>query len=548
MRKASLISMLILGSFIAPGPASADETILENPTFNDLSHQDINATQDLIEALRRAANRGPIFRISPQEISIDMKTGEHRSRSVRITNSGDEAGKILGVNLLGSISGISLENGCGEELRAGDFCELTVDFTAVDAGVISTSIIGTINEMSRSSFEVPVSIRVAAPPKPVEIAPEPAPKPEPKPEDSGKAQARAMPRNVAKSYMALLGRSMNSPRGFMHLRAPVDKAAHDAVAGTVYGDINVRTVHEDARYPEKIASVDASLPVDRDRILTTDRVIKAVLETPVSNVMCSKVVAMVESDVYSATSSKPLIQAGSRVVGECQQFVDERVGIAWNRIITTDGRSISFENRMADTRDASGLGGALGRVYMSPFDRYVLPIFSTMIDTVAGLVYANNGTDQKVVVDQYGNATTESSAKNEGLRLVTDQARGTAQEIIKDIRDTRKIAIIPKGSRIDIEIMEDIYFRPDRKVVALSDMEFPLENLGALSARRDVPSKLTLVPVDPSYAGASVLIDGRRYRVETDGTSSPKAADIPRTASQQVVDDLSSPNSVPNKE
>lgn len=545
MRKASLVSMLVLGGLIAPGMAGADETILENPTFSDLSQQDINATQDLIEALRRAANRGPIFRISPQEISIDMKTGEHRSRSVRITNSGDEVGKILGVNLLGSIPGISLENGCGQELRAGDFCELTVNYAAQDVGVISTSIIGTINEMSRSSFEVPVSIRVAAPPKPVE--PAPVLKSEPQPVEAGKTEARAIPRNVAKSYMAVLGRSINSPRGFTHLRAPVDRTMRDAVAGTVYGDINVRTVRQDTRYPEAVPSVDASLPVDRDRILTTDRVIKAVLETPVSNVMCSKVVAMVESDVYSATSTKPLIPAGSRVVGECQQFVDERVGIAWNRIITTDGRSISFEDRMADTRDASGLGGALGRVYMSPFDRYVLPIFSTMIDTVAGLIYANNGTDQKVVVDQYGNATTESSAKNEGLRLVTDQARGTAQEIIKDIRDTRKIAIIPKGSRIDIEIMEDIYFRPDRKVVALADMEFPLEKLGALSARRDVPSELTLVPVDPTYAGASVLIDGRRYRVRTDNGTAPKA-EVPKTATRQVVDDLSSPASAPGKE
>ena len=326
-----------------------------------------------------------------------------------------------------------------------------------------------------------------------------------------------MPRDIAREYFGVIGpigRSMASQRGFTIISADRDPRSSTEVAGVRYQDIHVETVTTDERYSRDIPHTEASLQVNRDNILTMDRVIKAVLETPVSNVMCNKVVAMVESDVYSATNTAPLIQAGSRVVGECQEFADERVGIAWSRIITTDGRSITFNDRLADTNDASGIGGVPGRVYMSPFDKYVLPIFSTMIDTAAGVIFAAFGDDESVVVDEFGNTQSSTSAKNEGLRIVTGEARQTAQAIIKDIRDVREVAVIPKGSRIDIEIQEDIYFREDRKVVTLADMRFALEDIQVGGAERDLPKNLTLKPAEAGYQGATVQVNGRNYRVE----------------------------------
>lgn len=513
MKRAIYAGFLAATAILVQSSAFA-QSILDDPKINQLQDQDIDANQALVEALRRAAKKGPVFRISPGEFAIETETGEEGSSSVRITNAGDEKGKIQGINLIGSIPGMSLESSCGEELQEGDFCEVTVFYKAENARDVETAVIGTINEIGRSSFEIPVSVSVKEPPTPEPVVID---KPQPVVIQPEKKPAGPMPRDIAREYFGAIrsgGRVRGTGRGFAIVSAERDPGKSTEVAGVRYQDISVESARSDERYDGEIPYTNASLPVDRDKILTTDRVIKAVLETSVSNVMCNKVVAMVESDVYSATSDRPLIQAGSRVVGECREFVDERVGIVWSRIITTDGRSISFQDRVADTNDATGLGGAVGRVYMSPFDKYVLPIFSTMIDATAGVIFATFGDDEKVVVDANGNTIKETNAKNEGLRIVTGEARNTAQEVIKDIRDVREIAVIPKGTRIDIEIMEDIYFRDDRKVIRLADMRFDLDEVQTGSAERDLPRALALVPVAVDYEGAAVTVNGRRYKVE----------------------------------
>lgn len=519
---------------IGAGAPALSQNILDEPTISQLQDQNVNANDDLIEALRRAALKGPVFRISPKEIVVDMDSGESRSVSVRITNTGDQVGNIHGINMIGSTSGLDMSTTCENELPEGDFCEIDVTYRALSARDVSTAIIGTTNESGRASFEIPVSFAVSEPipeqvdPEPVISGPIVIPEPEVK---------VAQPRDIAREYFGGVESNRRPTPGFTIISATKKRPPSTEVAGVTYGDIGITKITQDKRYDTDIPFSDASLPVNRDKILTTDRVIKAVLETPVSNVMCNKVIALVESDVYSATSSRPLIQSGSRVIGECQQFADERVGIAWTRIITTEGRSILFKNRVADTNDATGIGGVPGRVYLSPFDKYVLPVVSTMIDATAGVIFAKYGDDEKVVTDEYGNITSENSAKNEGLRIITGEARGTAQEMIRDIRDVREIAVIPKGSRIDIEIQEDIYFKDDRSVIALADMHFGIDDVAEGTAQRDIPKSLSLTPAGPDYAGATVSIGGRPYRI--DDNSAEVIAELEdRSASSRTINEL----------
>lgn len=548
MKKALYAGLLAGTTLLMPASSMAQtSSILDDPTIRQLQDQDIDANRELLDALIRSAKQGPIFKISPERVVVDMIAGARGSASIRVTNAGDQDGEISGINLLGSVPELEMTTSCDEILPRGDYCEITLVLETDTAQVANTAVIGTINQRNKSNFQVPVTITVNPKPEPVK-EPEPAPvivQREP-------VQQGPVPRDIAREYFRIagpIGRGMSSSRGFTIISASKDPSSSTEVAGVRYQDIDVRTVTTDERYDEEIPYTDASLPVDRDRILTTDRVIKAVLETPVSNVMCNKVVALVESDVYSATSAYPLIQAGSRVVGQCQDFVDERVGIAWSRIITTDGRSIYFQDKIADTHDATGLGGVPGRIYMSPFDKYVLPIFSTMIDTTAGVIYAYFGDDEEVVTDDYGNVSSETSATNEGLTIVTSDARETAQELIEDIRDTREVAVIPKGSRIDIEIQEDIYFREDRKVVALADMRFDIDDMKVGEAARDLPSELILVPVSSNYSGATVTVNGRRYKIEEAPESASLRNDkdsvIPEI-SRQTMDDLAAPQ--PEKE
>src|SRR5262249_32444334 len=63
---------------------------------------------------------------------------------------------------------------------------------------------------------------------------------------------------------------------------------------------------------------ESSLPLDRTRIITTDRVINAVLERGVDSSVPGPVVAVVETNIYGADGRLVLIPAGSRIVGACR--------------------------------------------------------------------------------------------------------------------------------------------------------------------------------------------------------------------------------------
>ena len=546
MKSAAVMASLLATGFLLAGPSQAqvssappeeapEPSIIEDPEIRETRDEDIDPNQDLIDALRRAARQGPRFLLSPQEVSLTMETGQRRSANLRITNAGDEMGQISGINLIGSVEGLDLSTTCDGGLPQGDFCQVTITYGSETAGTVRTAVVGTINEPDRTNFQVPVTVFVQDPPPPEEPR-----RPVVRQQPRMAPQPVAPPaRDIARNYfLSLTPPVMPGSQGDMVVVSAEETPVEVSVAGVPYDEIRTARVRTDERYdPDLVPWTETSLPVDRDRILTTDRVIKAVLETPVSNVLCSKVVAMVESDVYSATSARPLIPAGSRAVGECREFVGERAGIAWDRIITTDGRSISFQDRVADTRDASGLGGSPGRVYMSPFDKYVLPVFSTLIDATAGAIFASFGENEEVVVDNEGGTIRqETSATNEGLRIITEDARQTAQQIIGDIRDPREVTVIPKGTRIDIEIMEDIYFREDREVVFLDDLRYDLEHMDPGRAERDVPERLVLSPMSPNESGGAVVVDGQRYRIEQQSETDVESTSPP--AEDPVMRDL----------
>ena len=503
---ASVIALVMGASWAAAQDGGGLYDLESRPA---LSEQDINPDEDLIRALERAARTGPIFRFVPELVSIDVETGEVAREVVRITNTGDERGTVGGVSSISATPGLEVDTTCGEPVEPGSFCEISIAYSSERERSLSTVVVGTIDERRRSSFDVPIEISVESPPPPPE-PPAPVVAPPPPPEPEGPSAE-----DIARQYFGAMGGVQGSYRpraGISVISAPPQEPEPD-FEGLSYDELQVETITTQDRYDRSIPWAQASLPVDRDRILTSDRVIKAVLETPVSSVMCGKTVAMVESDVYSATSNRPLISAGSRVIGRCGAFAGERVGIAWDRIITTDGRSIVFE-LPADSRDATGLGGVPGRAYSSRYDRYVLPVISTVIDAAAGVATAVFGEDERVVTDDNGNVIQERSARNEGIRIVTGEARGTAQQIIADVRDVREVVVVPAGSRIDIEISEDIYFDESRQVVRAANRTFEIEESVPGTVQRSTPDNIRLVPAGPSYEGPALVVEGRRYRLE----------------------------------
>lgn len=505
---------------------SADEagidSLLGTTGTVGLDERNDDPAQKIIDLLGISRQVGIVFKALPIDVQLTMEEGQKAQQTVRVSNLGDTVGEIRGINALGSIPNLSVTHSCPVEMRPGLFCDIAISFDGEEPGNWFTVLAINTSQLDTPTLEVPISITVE--PLPVEVPVEPpvdTTPPEPAPIDPNDPRyqgnnepKKPTPNDIASAYFgAIGGMPPSGPMAVVSLPDSMRAPTEDPFLGGSTAELSVERITQDPRYPESIASTEAGLPVDRSKILTSDRVIKAVLDTPFSNVLCGKVVAVVESDVYSATSAQPLIQAGSRVIGRCGELVKERAGIVWERILTVDGRSITLAGENSMTRDASGLGGALGRVYRTPYDRYILPIFGTGVDVAAGAIQATYGEDEEQTVTETGQVVQKTSARNEGIRTATTAVQGTAKQIIADMQDVREVLVVPAGSRIDIEIFEDIYFKDEREIVRIADTVYDVPTPALVDAPVASPDNIELVPYRPGIEGPVVTVNGRRFIV-----------------------------------
>lgn len=534
--------------FLFAAPAAIAQNIdLNNPTSTQLDENRVDVLDRVTDLLRKSSRTGARFELEQPRVEIEMLVGESRSMTIQLKNAGDEMGSVSRIEALGQIPGFEIQQSCLEkDLYAGDSCVINIAFKSQDPGFFQSVVLFEVSEREGRRIEMPVTIRVSAPPPPEpERAPDapeaPAQTPQVPVETAPEPPAGPSARDVTKQYFrsgpAATSSRAGPSRGFVRITRSKPEAPRDP---EVFGAQRARVVARtsDTRYDEDIPWAKASLPVDRTNILTADRVIKAILETPVSNIMCGQVVAVVESDVYSTTGSRPLIPAGSRIIGSCGAFVAERVSIGWSRIITTDGRSVTLGEGRSETADAMGYGGALGYEFIPFYDQYVLPVFSSLVDVLSGVAIATLGENEGLQTNDETNRTTEStSAKNEGLRLATEGVRNTVQGIIAEVRDIRRVTAIPAGSRIDVSLREDVYFPDSEDEIQIADMIWRVGDQPLARAEPQPNPATFLEPWSPAAApGPVVVVDGRRFFVRNGVPASEQGE--PRQMTQAEIDRL----------
>jgi type IV secretory pathway VirB10-like protein len=473
-------------------------------------------TSPLIEKLKQDIKvqplEGPRFRAHPDVVNLDVEQNGSVSSKIRIVNDGDEGTKIKGVIASLSQKGFEISGSCTTKpfVDKGEACDIDVTYADLTGRDTTATITVAPENDARTKGPIYVSLefKVNRPQVVQEPTPAPAPAPEKKPVKTySRQQADAIAAARAGGRVPTLGRV--APGG-------------QVVASPPRPEIVMK--NKDQRYdPENIPWTEASLPVDRARILTADRVIKAVLVTPVTNVMCNQVIAVVESHVYSPDNINVLIPRGTNAIGRCQAFADERVNIQWERMITPNGVNIRFINQLADSADAGGRAGVPGRIEQRFFDKYVLPLMSSLVDIVGAGARAMLGKQQTSTVDALsGTQTQTKSPMDVAIDQYDNRVSPQLRKYIDDITDVRKIVLIPGGTRLDIVPQEDIYFKSPYEVVRLADVEYDVRKpVKPPVIQAEMPPGYGLVPAmgkgDPR---GTVIIDGRAYLVD-DGAKAP---------------------------
>lgn len=193
----------------------------------------------------------------------------------------------------------------------------------------------------------------------------------------------------------------------------------------------------------------ASLPTNRNNIITNDMYIVGLLENAVNSEIGGRIVIVVEEDVYGAEGRNILIPKGSRIVclyEPMQAGGQTRLEVVCNRILEGNGISVTLTNMK--TADAMGRTGVIGKVDNRLLEKYgqVLGLSGISGLNTYATFLMNMSTNPNVVA-----GTPILQSTNNSLQDVTKQ-------ILKKTMSLNPIILVAAGSRVVLEPLVDIYF------------------------------------------------------------------------------------------
>lgn len=517
-----------------PSASQSSDPVLRN---------DPDISRELLEAIRTSPKEGGRLTAQPGSLAIELMAGETGSAASLIRNVGDETVTIDSVTPLVESPGLSVsDRGCtaGRVLDPETACEVRVTWRDQDGRSVSSGVLLESDARQTPRLSIPLSVSVEQPPE------------EPKPDCAlrtvqlcgkeltvpelryGEQHSTSAGHSLEKTWICTRdGLSLTQESG--QCAAPKPKAPEVQRRGATtqmilqarrarlnadigsaqrgetddFGAVSGRAergrVGEQTGYDREVfRSADTSLPVDRSRILTEDRIIKAVLETPFSNVMCGRVMAQVESNVYAPEGTNILIPAGTRFIGECKNFAATlgggRAMLHWKRFITPDGVSARISSYSAD---ANGLGGIPGHVDRRWLDRYGIPLVFSGLNSLVTLGLSD-GT-QTTTNAETGQQTTDESAASKAADQFTETARELGGQLQEELQDVQQTMVVPSGTRFDITLSQDLYFKSPHEVVNVGGETYRLADNTRKSGQ--------LEPAEQAIGNNQVIeINGKKYR------------------------------------
>ena len=178
------------------------------------------------------------------------------------------------------------------------------------------------------------------------------------------------------------------------LRSSMDMGGEAGAAAPAPGAPGQAATGDDAfrRAGAKAAEVrQAEIIADPAHTVMQGTLIEAALETAISTDLAGNVSAIVSHDVWSFDMSRVLIPRGSRLFGRYDSEVDasqRRVLIAWDRLVTTDGQSVTLAAYGTDRIGRSGLPGTVRNHFLQRFGTAALISLIGAVPTLAADKYA----------------------------------------------------------------------------------------------------------------------------------------------------------------
>lgn len=214
------------------------------------------------------------------------------------------------------------------------------------------------------------------------------------------------------------------------------RSAAGAGAG---GNANNSTGNDflDAAASRTVQTARATQLQDVHRLITQGTMIPAIMDTAISSDLPGELKATISRDVWSADATTILIPKGSTLIGEYSSDISlgqRRVLVAWNRVITTDKRSIMIGSRGVDGLGRAGLTGNVQHHFGLKFEAaFFISIFSG--------------------ISSFGNRTLSENDLSTG----TDGFANSGQDAFEEYLSIPPTIWVNQGENINVFVSRDLY-------------------------------------------------------------------------------------------
>ena len=224
------------------------------------------------------------------------------------------------------------------------------------------------------------------------------------------------------------------------LTQPLTNSLGRSAAGADAGDgSNNSTGNDflDAAASRTVQTSRATQLQDVHRLITQGTMIPGVLDTAISSDLPGELKATISRDVWSADATTILIPKGSTLIGEYSSDISlgqRRVLVAWNRVITTDKRSIMIGSRGVDGLGRAGLTGNVQHHFALKFEAaFFISIFSG--------------------ISSFGNRTLSENDLSTG----TDGFANSGQDAFEEYLSIPPTIWVNQGENINVFVSRDLY-------------------------------------------------------------------------------------------
>jgi type IV secretion system protein VirB10 len=230
--------------------------------------------------------------------------------------------------------------------------------------------------------------------------------------------------------------------------APASATAPDAQAVAQASAILFKADRERAAVDDAEARLDSRLTPPRSRYeIQSGHVIPAALLTALNSDLPGRVIAQVTAPVYdSVTGDHLLIPQGARLIGAYEsgtRYGDNRLLLAWNRLILPNGWSINLRDMNAT--DAEGVSGLRDRT-------------DNHLDRLAGAIGLS--AIISVIANESEDEDDEGSLSQSVGDAAAQQAAQTGARIVDRELSARPTLRVRAGAPVRVLVMRDIQLRP----------------------------------------------------------------------------------------